>query len=146
MIYPPLLTLKDEQAYRNHWNENYCQSPIHTYDNILVRFRKNDFDHAFFESVHSKDDCFSHRRAERIDWIKIALTDTQSDRFVGWNKKIKRYDKNRRVVVVMTNYVVVVAVTDSHKASFITAYLADSTDCNGTLSTIEKIRKSPPWG
>jgi hypothetical protein len=59
MIYPPLLTLKDEHEYRHHWIKNYCQFPLCSFDNILVRFRKNDFEHAFFESVRAKDDCFS---------------------------------------------------------------------------------------
>jgi hypothetical protein len=81
-----------------------------------------------------------------MDWIKTALQDPHSERFVGWNKKIKRYDRNRRVVIVMMNYVVVIAITDSQKANFVTAYLADTTDGNGAFSTIEKIRRSPIWG
>jgi len=45
----------------------------------------------------------------------------------------------------MINYVVVIAITDMQKASFITAYLADTTNSNGAFSTIEKIRRSPKW-
>jgi hypothetical protein len=37
------------------------------------------FDHCFFESTHSKDDTFSSRRAERINWIKAVLQDTNAE-------------------------------------------------------------------
>lgn len=139
MSYPPLVNYQTELEYRSHFEQSYCQGPIVTFDGIAVRFRKDDFDHAFFESVHAKDDTFSTLRAERIDWIKAALLDPQSERYVGWDNKRKRYDGKRRVTVVMGNFVVIIALHQRDKARFITAYVADSG------RTISKIRQSPKW-
>ena len=65
----------------------------------------------FFESVKTKDDTFSQMRAERIDWIRAALEDPKSERYVGWDKKRKRLDRRRRVTLVMGNYVVVIGIS-----------------------------------
>jgi hypothetical protein len=110
-----------------------------TFDGIPVRFRKRDFYHAFFESKRAKDDSFSLTRAERMDWIKATLEDPDSERFIGWNNKSKRYDRKRRVAVVMGNYVVVIALSARGQGHFITAFVADSE------KTLEKIRKGPKW-
>jgi hypothetical protein len=110
-----------------------------TFDGIPVRFRKRDFDHAFFESKRAKDDSFSLTRAERMDWVKATLEDPESERFIGWNNKSKRYDRKRRVAVVMGNYVVVIALSARGHGHFITAFVADSE------KTLEKIRKGPKW-
>lgn len=141
MSYPPLVNYHTELEYRSHFEQSYCQGAIVTFDGISVRFRKDDFDHAFFESVQAKDDTFSTLRAERIDWIQAALLDPHSDRYVGWDNKRKRYDGKRRVTVVMGNFVVIIALLNQQgdKARFITAYVADSG------RTISKIRQSPKW-
>ena len=140
MVYPQLVTYQTKTEYQIHFNQIYCQGPIVTFDNIAVRFRKDDFYHAFFESVGGKDDTFSTKRAERIDWIKAALQDPHSDRYVGWDSKRKRYDGKRRVTVVVNNYVVVIALNPAgDKAHFITAYVADSG------RTIRMIKQSPRW-
>jgi len=122
--YPPLLQSKAPAEYRSLFESNYCRTPIKTFDGIEVRFRKRDFNHCFFESVHAKDDTFSPVRAERLLWIKAALRDPNSERYVGWNKKGKRYDKDRRVTLVKDNYVVVIALTGNQKADFITGQLS----------------------
>lgn len=139
MNYPPLLQGKTPGEYRSFFESNYCRTPVKTFDGIKVRFRKRDFNHCFFESVRAKDDTFSAARAERLLWIKATLQDPDSDRYVGWNKRQKRYDKNRRVTLVKGNYVVVIALTGNQRADFITAYVADNKE------TLRKIRSNPRW-
>lgn len=72
-------------------------------------------------------DTFSLARAERIEWIGIALSDAVADRFVGWDKKTKSYDRSRRVTLVCGNYVVVIAIIRPGEANFVTAFVADTT-------------------
>ena len=117
----------------------YCRQKIKTFDDISVRFHKRDFDHAFFESKMSKDDTFSTIRAEKMDWIKAALQDPNSERYVGWNKRRKRHDPRRRVTVVMGDYVVVIGLSKKGAGNFITAYVADSG------RTLRMIRGSSKW-
>jgi len=137
--YPPLPLDKTPAEYRSYFETNYCRGPVKTFDGIEVRFRKSDFNHCFFESVNEKDDTFSSLRAERLLWIKAALQDPNSELYAGWDKKKKRYDKGRRVVLVKDNYVVVIALISNKRANFVTAYVADSE------RTLEMIRKSPKW-
>lgn len=139
MPYPPLVFYTSEPEYRAHFEKAYCLGPIVTFDGIPVRFQKKDFDHAFFESIHSKDDTFSPKRGQRIDWIQATLLDPASDRYIGWDSKKKRYDSTRRVAVVQENYVVVIAIKRNGEGRFITAYVAD------TSRTIQMIRQGPKW-
>lgn len=146
MAYPALVHYGSVNEYRNHFTKIYCAGSITTFDGIAVRFRRRDFDHAFYESVHAKDDTFSDKRAERIDWIKCALQDPDSECYIGWDNKKKRYLPERRVAIVVGNYVVIISIyADGRKADFVTAYLADSRDKNGRLATIAKIKASPKW-
>jgi hypothetical protein len=137
--YPPLLHGKTPAEYRSFFESNYCKAPVKTFDGVEVRFRKSDFNHCFFESILAKDDTFSPVRAERLLWIKAALQDRDSERYVGWNKNLKSYDKNRRVALVRGNYVVVIVLTGEQKADFVTAYVANNE------RTLRKIRSSPVW-
>ena len=139
MNYPPLLQGKTPAEYRTFFEATYCRGPVRTFDEIEVRFRKKDFNHCFFESVNAKDDTFSSLRAERLLWIKTTLQDPDSEKYVGWDRDKKRYDKSRRVTLVKDNYVVVIVLTGKKKANFITAYVADSKE------TLRKIRSSPKW-
>lgn len=139
MSYPPLVNYQSAVQYKTHFENVYCRKPITTFDGIQVRFRKKDFNHCFFESARLRDDTFSKERAVRIDWIKTALQDPMSERYLGWNKKRKRYEKNRRVVLVQKNYVVVISLKTESMADFVTAYVADSE------YTIMKIKSSPKW-
>ncbi len=145
MVYPPFVYYRTQKEYRDHFERVYCTGPIVTFDKILVRFRKSNFDHCFFESSRrdGTKDKFSKQRAERIDWIKTALQDPSSERFFGWNKIKKRYDKRRRVAIVKGNYVVVIQMTGKATAKFITAFVADVKAAPGKESTIEKIKKGP---
>ena len=72
--YPPFLELDSEAEYRAHFHKVYCAGPLSTFDDIFVRFRKSDFDHAFFESSSpkSKDDSFSSDRAKRMDFVRFS--------------------------------------------------------------------------
>lgn len=147
MEYPPLLKCDSSIDYRQHFENIYCRKPITTFDGIQVRFRKRDFNHCFFETVETRDDTFSVERAERLDWIKVALEDPSSDLRLGWDKRRKKYDKRRRVAIVMINYVVVIAIKqDNISADFITAFLANTEPLKGqNFSTLEKIKMGPKW-
>jgi len=139
--YPPLLKYKTIAEYRAHYERMYCRSPIETFDNIMVRFRKSQFDHSFLESTQRNQvkDQFSTLRAERLEWIKTALQDPEADLYVGWDRIKKQSDSSHRVAVVVRNYVVVIRLTKPEKAQFVTAYVADSE------YTILKIRQSSRW-
>jgi hypothetical protein len=147
VAYPILLDLGDMATYRTHFEITYCRAPIKTFDGIQVRFRKRDFDHCCFESSRRDGvkDRFSLPRARRLNWIRAALQDPNSERYQGWDKRRKRYDRRRRVVVVMGNYVVVIALKRRGWADFVTAYVADTPAVPGRLSTVDMIRKGPRW-
>ncbi len=140
-VYPPLLNLPGEAAYRARFEALYCAGTMATFDGIAVRFRKSDFDHCFFESSQRNriKDTFSALRAERLGWIAVALQDATADRFQGWDRDSKTYDKTRRVTLVCGNFVVVIAITGVATARFVTAYVADSPN------TLAKLKTSPKW-
>ena len=79
---PPLLKLADEATYRAHYERTLCRGGIFTHDGIPVFFRREEFDHAFFESStrRGENDVFSPVRAERMDWIAAALADPGAQR------------------------------------------------------------------
>ena len=141
MVYFPLLCLPSPNDYRKYYEKKYCSRRIVTFDNIHVRFRKNQFDHCFFESSkrNKVKDIFSLKRAQRIDWIDYALKDPNAELYIGWDNKRKRNDSRRRVAVVANDYVVVIRLTSRKSAEFVTAYIADS------RKTIASIRQSPIW-
>lgn len=140
---PPLLRLPDEAAYRSHYERTLCRGGIFTHDGIPVFFRREEFDHAFFESStrRGENDVFSVVRAERMDWIAAALADHGAQRFQGWLKRERRHDPTRRVTVVTGDFVVVIALSKRRdgrlKAKFITCYKADN--------SIAKILNAPLW-
>ena len=139
MIYPPLLLLPTEDEYRSLYETTYCNNTLCTFDGIQVRFRKVLFNHCFFESSRRNGikDSFSRPRAERIEWIRIALRDPDADLYCGWDKKRRRYDCSRRVALVMNDYAVVIRFTSNVNAEFVTAYLVD------TSASLNKIIASP---
>jgi len=105
-----------------------------------TRFRKRDFEHAFFESSSpsKKDDLFSFERSKRIEWVAIALGDPSADIRVGYDSKKRQPAKDRRVAIVKGNFVVIIRLTGDDKAEFITCYVADS-------RSLGLIRKSSKW-
>ncbi|MEN8131268.1 MAG: hypothetical protein ABFS45_13955 [Pseudomonadota bacterium] len=138
MAYPPLVHYATEQEYRVHFERVYCRGPIQTFDGITVRFRKDQFYHCFFESVNTKDDTFSPRRAERINWIKAALQDQNAELRLGWDNRKKRPANDRRVAIVVGNYVVIIRIYRRKSAEFITTFVAGQ-------RTINQIRTNPLW-
>lgn len=138
MPYPPLVNYGTEQEYRSHFERVYCQGTISTFDGIEVRFRRRMFDHCFFESVVTKDDTFSPRRAERIDWIVATLQDASAELRVGWDNQKKIPAKNRRVAIVKGIYVVVIRLKGNGKAEFVTAFVAGQ-------RAINLIKTNPLW-
>jgi len=136
---PALVEYNSVQEYRNYFEEVYCQGPIETHDGILVRFRKQQFDHAFFESIAgAKDSVFSNPRAQRVDWIKWTLENPNAELYVGWDNKRKRTTPNRRVAIVNDDYVVIIRLGRGDRAEFVTAFVADH-------GTIGKIRLNGRW-
>lgn len=138
MAYPLLVHYGTVQEYRDHFERVYCHGPIPTFDGIMVRFRKQQFDHCFFESANSKDDTFSQPRAEHIDWIKAALEDRYAELHLGWDNKKKRAANDRRVAIVVGNYVVIIRIYRADRADFVTAFVAGQ-------RTINQIRTNPLW-
>jgi len=142
MEYPAALNLSTIEEYRHHYEEEYCQNPVITFDGIPVYFKKDRFSDAFFESSKRNGikDQFSEIRAKRMDWIKAALQDPDADIRAGWDKIKKQYDFKRRVCIVVRKYVVVIGFSpDRSKAFFYTAYVANS------LESLNNLRKAPKW-
>lgn len=138
---PPLLRLDSEEDYRQRFHSFYCSGPLTTFDGISVRFRKSDFDHAFFESSKRDGikDRFSRQRAERMAWIQYALAWSGVELHFGWNKSTNRIDRTRRVAIV-EDHVTIIRVYKPNRADFVTAYVAD------VPSTMALIRQKPVWG
>lgn len=141
MSYPALVKYASEAEYQNHFERVYCKTPIATFDGIAVRFRKDMFQHAFYESSNRDGvkDVFSVKRSERIDWIRATLEDPKADLYVGWESKKKSYDSRRRVALVLGSYVVIIRIIQDKKANFVTAFLAD------TGRTLAMIKGGPKW-
>jgi len=134
--------LPDEAAYRAHYESVLCERTILTFDGLVVRFPKWQFDHAFFESFNRlKGDksVFSLERAKRMDWIEPALKDPTAELYEGWERRKKAHTREARVCVAYGDYVVVIGLRNSTKpASFITAFPAEA-------ATLSKIRLGPRW-
>lgn len=134
--------------YKSIYNEYYCKTPIETFDNILVFFKENNFEHSFFESINrrAKDKSrFSYKRANRIYWIKWVLENSDAELYKGYNHFTKSYDDSRRISVCVDNYVVVIELNKKkNKAKFITAYVADGINGKGERA-IDLIKSGERW-
>lgn len=140
---PLLVTYDTEQEYYEHFCRVYCSDddPIYTFDGIRVDFYQGHFRHAFRKSADrrkSDKSVFSLERAKRIDRIKWALESPKGELFQGWNKHRRVIDPQRRVCVVLENYVVVIQLKDKKEAFFVTAFISDK-------RTLELIRSGPKW-
>lgn len=141
MTYPPLLSLKSPDEYRKYFEENYCNQKIYTFDKIRVLFPKGAFDHAFYSSSsrrERKKDVFSAERAERMPWIKVALDDASAELYFGWDNKHKCVVSNRRVAIVVRDYVVIIQTKSADIAFLVSAFIADQRALN-------MIRLNPKW-
>lgn len=140
---PALLKLDDEEAYRRHYIRTLAGGIITTHDGIRVYFAQTTFEHAFFESSDRRgaDDVFSLARAERMDWIAVALADRNALCVQGWDGKRQCYDAKRRVTVVVQDFVIVLQLSTkrdgSLKANFVTCFKAEN--------SVVKIRSAPRW-
>ena len=134
--------------YKNIFEAYYCKAPISTFDGILVFFKKNNFEHAFYESKNRRrkdKSLFSYKRANRIYWIKWVLENPSAELYKGYNHKTKSYDSSRRIAVCVDNYTVVIELTKKgDKANFITAYVADGINGRGEKA-IDLIRGGEKW-
>lgn len=142
MTSPSFLDLPDEFAYRSHYENSLCKQTIHTFDGILVRFPKWQFDHAFFESASRRlgeKSMFSLDRARRMDWIVPALMDPNAELYEGWDKRKRAHTRDSRTCVTFGDFVVIIMLRGGGKpASFITAFRAGE-------RTLQRIRSGPRW-
>ncbi len=141
MVYPPLLMLNSPDEYRKYFEEHYCNQAIYTFDKIRVLFPKGAFGHAFYKSSsrrEKKKDVFSDERAQRMPWIKVALTDASAELYCGWDNKRKCIVTNRRIVIVVRDYAVIIQTKSGDRAFFISAFIADQ-------QALNKIRLNPKW-
>ena len=140
----------DEEVsfYKKIYEEYYCKAPVKTFDDILVFFKKHNFEHAFYESRNRKakdKSRFSYKRANKIYWIKWVLQNPNAQLYKGYNHTTKSYDDKRRISLCVDNYVVVIELNKSKKkASFITAYVADGINAKGKKA-IDLIRSGEKW-
>lgn len=143
MALPPLVHYDSEQAYKEHYQREYCRAVICTFDNIRIYFHPSKFEHAFYEcSKHDGNkDVFSAVRSQRIDWIKETLNHANAVLYQGYISWKKRHSPDRRVQVVYEDFVVVIGLSLTRKGvlkgNFITCYQADR--------SMPKIKKSPRW-
>jgi len=108
----PYLVYYDTVAeYKKHYKTLYCDNDIYMSCGIKIDFMPSLFEHAFFESTKGvKDNLFSPSRAQRINWIKPTITDTNTQIFWGHNKKYKYSTPNSIVFVLQAPFVVVVDI------------------------------------
>jgi hypothetical protein len=65
----------------------YCVCLKKSLISILVFFKKENFEHAFYESVNRKQkdkSLFSYKRANRIYWIKWVLENPNAELYKGF--------------------------------------------------------------
>ena len=133
-----------EAELREIWRNEYCYpaKPIKTFDDVIVRFFENKFDHCFYESYNRQErdkSILSLNRLEKMLWIKETLQDAEAMLKKGWDRKTKSYNNSRRVALVKDSYVVIIEFTGIKKAVFVTAYELQ-VDKN-----IHNIKQSPDW-
>lgn len=143
MAYKKIKSYKYSEAeLRQIWSETYCEQKIVTFDDIVVKFYSNMFDHCFYESANRQEkdkSILSLNRLEKIYWIKDALEDPNSICKQGWDGNNKTYNNSRRVTIVKGNYIVIIIIYAEKKARFLTAYEVNN-DRN-----LQKILNSPDW-
>ncbi len=142
MPVPSLIFLNNEQAYKNYFCNKYCAPGciIRSFDGITVKFFDYQFKHAFFKSTNRRNpqkDCFDMRRAQRIDWIKYVIENSNMENY----KRIMPNRKSRRIMLdSSTKYAVIIQIENNKQfARFITAYLVDSS------AALAKMRSNPAW-
>lgn len=145
MAFPALVVYATWQEYLDHYKREYCRSTVITHDGIRVYFTEQRFQHAFWRISRHKGpkDTFDPKRAERIDWIKAVLISTEALLLQGWNNYTKSYEPERRVSILVDDYIVVVEMCFGRngelRANFVTAFVAADEKTQG------KVQTAPPW-
>ncbi len=139
----PLVIYTTEAEYRTHFINKYVGQAncITTFDGVMVRFFRENFNHAFFTSrsrKFSRKDQFDRGRAERIDWIKHVLEDPAME---GYQRLMPNGKVRRITLEPTTPYAVIIQIDPKNptQARFITAYVVNS------RSALRKMRSNPKW-
>jgi len=141
MPLPPLLSLRNEAAYRTYFEAQYCNTTVVTFDGITVQFFPEIFNEAFYRdsSRAAKDKAnFDLKRAQSMDWIRAVLEDSSLEVY----RRVMPSSKVRRITLEPTTPYAVIIQIDSRnarRARFITAYIVDS------ASALTKMRSNPRW-
>lgn len=143
---PALLRLPDEASYRAHFEKHLVRGgPIMTHDGIAVRFHQSNFDHAFFRESRRGSgvkDTFDIPRAERMEWIRAALTDPNAEMYrrqMPDRRRPSRRTTRRVVVVPSAPYAVIIQVNrNAATANFVTSYVPGK-------PALSKMRSNPVW-
>lgn len=136
--------LLSETQLREIWRTEYCQieTPIFTFDNVLVKFYEDMFDHAFFESDNWQQNdksILSLNRCSKMLWIKATLQDPEAQLKQGYDKNTKSYSDDRRVALVKGKYVVIIRFTRIKEAKFVTAFEIDDNE------NLKSFMTGPDW-
>lgn len=138
---PPLRHYYNEAEYKFHYRDLYCREEHYTREGDQVQFFEPQFDHAFQDTCRLTNGKigFCHKRAERIDWIAVALQDSGTSWHTGWDAKKQRFNPMRRVGVAFETYVVVLEFRPEKNCyKFITAFVAE-------LWYVRKVLASAAW-
>ncbi|MFH1846935.1 MAG: hypothetical protein ABH869_05205 [Candidatus Omnitrophota bacterium] len=73
-----------------------------------------------------------------MPWIKVALADATAELYCGWDNKRKCVVKNRRVCIVVRDYVVIIQMKGKDKAFFLSAFNVDQ-------QALNKIKLNEKW-
>jgi hypothetical protein len=141
-MYSELLSYEDISEYEGLYCSHYCEREIKTHDGFTVKFRKEDFAHAFYSNASRRErdkSIFSYSRAHRLLWIEKVLKDEKLVMYAGWDSKRKRYDHSRRVTLITQDGYVVVLRSNKKGFVFVTAYLIDEPENQ------KRIEESPIW-
>lgn len=148
MVYKKIKSYQtSEEDLRKIWKEEYCEKDIYTFDNVLVKFYDDMFDHVFFESSDRKrkdKSILSYNRLEKIYWIKDVLEDKDAILKTGWDNEKKEFYKDRRVAIVKGNYVVIIRFTGLLKAKLVTAF--EKNDIENILANPDFVKTEEFFG
>ncbi len=146
-------------AYRAIYVAEYVQAEISDWAGRRVLFHRPTFDHAFSGATNYRtaagvhDVCLSLPRAQRIRWIKKALSaeDVDVDVIGQTRMDSRNRPKRRRTVIVIENrYVVVLQLCEREGIDyeFVTAFQPNAAYLgeirrNGALMEKRRTKKSP---
>lgn len=143
-----MIELKTIEEYRNYYHANLCATQIQCHLGFPILFRRDNFEHAFYESTRGtavKTNIFSFERAARMDEIAPALRGNIENVAwkAGWDRKKKAYSSPNRVCLTSADLAIVLNISrDASKriklGKFVTAYPAGD-------HTLSKLKAAPVW-